>query len=414
MTTKGYDVKTKIGGLYNNFNEYAAPPGLAIADNVYVARKNIIGRRPGFDSCSTNLPTAKPQQLMVDNDYLYCHINNQLYSQQGDCAWTRLSGFTPTITNPMSIASDSSYLYFVDEILGVSGFRIRRIRFADGLTQTIGSLAGSLPFIIYGMFWDAGNLYLLRNFALQQFNVSTAVTTTLAGVVGTDGAVDGIGAAARFQNCQGIVGPLAGFFYIADTGNSAIRAYEIATGNVTTIAGALTIPGDVDNAVGTNARLLEPNGLCTDGTALYYKCDQKLKKTMLGGTNATTTVATGITSSSLVDTYTGLSTDGTYVYFPGRTSQVVKRIRISDGAIATLAGQLNVAGSANGLGTNAQFNGPMFSYRIGSLLYIGEQLNRTIRTLNTATGEAGLFAGRIGAAGLDDGYPLTSFSAPPP
>jgi sugar lactone lactonase YvrE len=71
------------------------------------------------------------------------------------------------------------------------------------------------------------------------------LVTTLAGTAGQSGAIDGTGAAARFNAPQGITIDAAGNLYVADTGNHTVRKVTQA-GAVTTIAGKAGESGSTD------------------------------------------------------------------------------------------------------------------------------------------------------------------------
>ena len=86
---------------------------------------------------------------------------------------------------------------------------------------------------------DGKNLYVTDSFnsTIRQIVIATGAVTTIAGTPGTPGSADGIGAAAGFNNPDGITTDGANL-YVADLNNNTIRKIVIATGAVTTIAGA--------------------------------------------------------------------------------------------------------------------------------------------------------------------------------
>ena len=57
---------------------------------------------------------------------------------------------------------------------------------------------------------------------------ATAKVTTLAGKAGSQGSVDGSGAAARFDGPSGIACDTAGNLYVADSGNDTIRKITVS------------------------------------------------------------------------------------------------------------------------------------------------------------------------------------------
>ena len=90
--------------------------------------------------------------------------------------------------------------------------------------------------------------------------------STLAGQPNSPGAVDAVGAAARFQFPAAVVADASGNLYIADTTNHAVRKVVVSTGAVTTVAGLLGTSGTADGA-GTLARFNQPQGLALDSAA---------------------------------------------------------------------------------------------------------------------------------------------------
>src|SRR5207237_1105765 len=70
-------------------------------------------------------------------------------------------------------------------------------------------------------------------------------------------------------------------------------------------------------------------------------------------------------------------------------------------AVTTLAGQS--AGSADGVGTSAQFNLPTRLWGDGTNLFIADQSNCNVRKLSIATGAVTTVAGLAGNCGAADG-----------
>jgi DNA-binding beta-propeller fold protein YncE len=107
-----------------------------------------------------------------------------------------------------------------------------------------------------------------NNHALRKMVLSTGDVTTLAGALGVPGFADGYASSARFA-IPVAVWANTGSVYVADLGNRTIRKFDKATGQVSTVAGkASESPSSVDG-VGTAARFIGPTGLWGDGTYLY-------------------------------------------------------------------------------------------------------------------------------------------------
>ncbi|MFD2012734.1 hypothetical protein ACFSHO_01380 [Acinetobacter vivianii] len=101
----------------------------------------------------------------------------------------------------------------------------------------------------------------------------SAVVTTLAGLAGESGDVDGNGATARFLLPSGITIDRNKNIYVADTRNSIIRKIS-PSGTVTTLAGLAGVKGSADGK-GDIARFYLPTGITVDSSGNLYVVDQK-------------------------------------------------------------------------------------------------------------------------------------------
>lgn len=140
-----------------------------------------------------------------------------------------------------------------------------------GSNDGTGSAAGfHLP---AGVALDAqGNLYVAdsANHTIRKVT-GAGVVTTLAGFAGVAGASDGQGAYARFNRPAGVAVDSSGNVYVADTGNSTVRRIT-AAGAVSTVAGLAGVTGLMDGA-GGNAWFHEPEGIAVDGSGTLYVAD---------------------------------------------------------------------------------------------------------------------------------------------
>jgi sugar lactone lactonase YvrE len=184
---------------------------------------------------------------------------------------TDATGAAARFNNPKGIAADSSGNVFV---VDSGNHTIRKITAAGVVTTFAGSagLTGStnatgtlarflLPSRITA---DAsGNLYVTDsgNQTIRKITAA-AVVTTLAGTAGVVGSVDGLGAAASFNNPKGITVDGSLNVYVSDSGNHTIRKITI-TGAVTTLAGTAGSLGSSDG-VGPAARFNNPNAIAMD------------------------------------------------------------------------------------------------------------------------------------------------------
>jgi sugar lactone lactonase YvrE len=97
---------------------------------------------------------------------------------------------------------------------------------------------------------------------------------TLAGVAGGAGWRDGDAAQALFRQPRGLA-VSGGTLFVADSGNHAIRAVDLSTGSVSTVAGAPaeTHAAELRNGRGADARFYLPSGLALDAAGNLYIAD---------------------------------------------------------------------------------------------------------------------------------------------
>jgi cysteine-rich repeat protein len=245
-------------------------------------------------------------------------------------------------------------------------------------------------------------------------NLGNDVTFFL-GQVGVPGLLDGFGAGARIDGI-GTLAADATHLWLADGGNNVIRRITVASAQITTIAGdiALGTAGDVDAAVGLNARFSGPGSITTDGITAWVgdSGNHKIKAiditdplfpvTTVAGSGAQNH-ADGIGLAAEFHDIRGLTYQGGYVYLLDGTAAVLRRFDPATGDVVTLAGQPYMTGSVDDYGGAALMVSPRYiaSDNSGNI-YIGDNQGFTIRVYNTTTTWLGTFAGN-GTKGYVDG-----------
>ncbi len=225
----------------------------------------------------------------------------------------------------------------------------------------------------------------------QQYAYSV---TTAAGAVGVAGSKDASGTSAHFRNPQGIAIGKNGIIYIADTSNHTIRA--LANGSVTTLAGLAGTVGPVDG-VGNLARFSSPMGLATDAAGVLYVADtgnNTVRKVASDGT--VTTLAgsagwmgavdgTGATARFFAPKALAVDASGN-IYVADTANQLIRKVTPS-GVVTTLAGLSGQAGMQDGTGTQAQFSSPA-GIAVGSdgNIYVADTGNSSVREVTPAGG----------------------------
>jgi len=109
------------------------------------------------------------------------------------------------------------------------------------------------------------------NHCIRRTDTVTSNVVTFAGSAGNAGSADGSRGAARFNSPTGLAVDAAGNVFVADSGNHTIRKIT-PDGTVSTIAGIAGLPGLVDG-VGANARFDTPAGLAFDALGNLYVAD---------------------------------------------------------------------------------------------------------------------------------------------
>jgi hypothetical protein len=142
-----------------------------------------------------------------------------------------------------------------------------------------------------------GNVYVADrgNSNIRKITPSAAVTT-LAGLAGSTGSADGTGTNARFNRPQGLSVDGSGNIYVADFFNGTIRKIT-STGVVTTLAGLAGAFGTVDGTA-SDARL-EPYDVAVDGAGnLYFP--EASSKTIRVGVPAPPVIGSPLTATAVI------------------------------------------------------------------------------------------------------------------
>lgn len=309
-------------------------------------------------------------------------------------AWVNLTNGLPA--NNQGIAVSSNYgLTTTMAGTGSTGS-------ADG-TGTAASF--NLPF---GVATDAsGNVYVAdqNNNKIRRISVG-GVVITLAGN-GSSGAADGIGTAATFNTPVGITADASGNIYVADMYNNKIRKIS-ASGVVSTLAGS-GIQGAADGT-GTAASFNNPAGVAVDASGNVYVADQynnTIRKitasgivTTLAGSGAQG-AADGTGIAATFNTPMGITVDASgNIYVADHNNHKIRKIT-ANGMVTTLAGS-GVQGAADGVGTAASFNTPIgITVDASGNVYVADQRNNKIRKI-TPDAEVTTLSGS-GAFGQTDG-----------
>src|SRR5438552_932703 len=276
----------------------------------------------------------------------------------------------------------------------------------------VGSTSVAVPAI-------AGRRYIVDTFnqAVRAFstrdtdpNNRAANVNTLAGKGGVRGLTDGTD--SRFAYPMGsALSPKGDQLFVADTFNNVVRAVDLRTGKVSTVAGKAGQAGyGGDGGVATNALLSYPTAVAVDQAGALFIADTyngRIRE-VVGG-RISTVAGTGrlgfsgeggpATSADLYLPY-GISVDGSTLSV---TDSVNHRIRkVAGNLITTVAGTGNQAYADGSAIAQAQFGRPWSTALDKGNLYVADFLNQRVRRVDLTAGTVSTMAGRSTAGLLGD------------
>ncbi|MEI6871718.1 MAG: autotransporter-associated beta strand repeat-containing protein, partial [Verrucomicrobiota bacterium] len=234
-----------------------------------------------------------------------------------------------------------------------------------------------------------GNLYVAEwnNCVIRKITPSGSVST-FAGAAGVSGTTDGPASSARFGNLWGIAIDAGGNLFVADTNNNTIRKIS-ATGMVSTLAG---VPGPVGyvDGVGTSAKFNYPEGLAVGASGIVYVADAAnhvIPAISTSGVVSTLAGSAGVVggndgtgSAARFNCPIGIAVDpaGNLVVADNAGSLV--RLVTPTGVVTTLGGAYLTSVVAEGVGTGARFKAPVgVAFDASGSIYLVDRASYTIR-----------------------------------
>src|SRR5438477_115552 len=261
---------------------------------------------------------------------------------------------------------------------------------------------------------SAGNVYVgdTFNHTIRKITPAGAVTT-VAGLAGNKGYVDGVGTAEapQFNSPIGLSADSAGNLYVSDNGNQTIRKVT-PEGVVTTVAGQVAVKGSA-NGTGTGASFNSPNGTAVDSAGNVFVADlanRTIRKIAPGGAVTTFAGSTGLQgtndgvgSTARFTAPMSIAVDNSNnLYVADQGGNTIRKIT-PGAAVTTLAGLGKIAGTNDGVGNAARFVGPEgVAVDSAGNVYVSDTGNDTIRKI-TPGGVVTTFAGTPGQIGSADG-----------
>ncbi len=268
---------------------------------------------------------------------------------------------------------------------------------------------------------DGSALYVADGPALRRMALDTNLVTTVAGVPYQPGYQDGAGDAVRFGSLIHSMAFSAdgSTLYIADRSNEVVRAFDVATGEVTSVAGAPYDDGagHVDG-IGAAARFSGLGGLVRGDGALYIAdtfnhCIRRLdplsgEVTTIAGMPGTGGTADGAGAAASFTLPQALAGDATHLYVVGFSASL-RRVRVSDALVETLLGvdgeNIPIDGERDRARLGVAFGPPLLDLTAGEagVLYYSDRDASSFRNIDLASLRVDTLAGARMPRGAVDG-----------
>ena len=235
-----------------------------------------------------------------------------------------------------------------------------------------------------------GNVYVADTVEHTVRKITAAgVVTTLAGMAGEYGSVDGPGSAARFVYPHGLAVDASGNVLVADFLSAQAYA-NVRTIRKITPGGEVTTPVQLWNAPGSLAHLPMPLGIAIDGagnifaaesySAVIWKIPPSGAASIIAGVvvNGGQSSIDGVGAAIRFQDPTSLALDTAgNIYLTDYNS--IRRLT-PDGVATTLAGVSGLRGSSDGVSSTARFDSPSgIAVDNAGRLYVADTDNHTIR-----------------------------------
>ena len=275
---------------------------------------------------------------------------------------------------------------------------------------------------------NRGDLFVADsgNNAIREINLASGVITTIAGA-GTAGysGDGGQATAATLKFPVDLILSTAGDLFIADTNNSAIRAVNLASGAITTVAGNGVQDFSGDGGQATAASLNCPQGVALDGSGhLFIADDGNFTTGVFNNRIREVNLSTGIiqtvagggpadnspAANAAIDLVSVTVDAAGNLYIPDPYAATVREVNVATGLVTTVAGNGGSGDGGNGGQATAAALGTPSSVALDNHgdLFIADSSNDVVREVNLPTGVITTVAG-VGAPGYSgDGGQATA------
>jgi cysteine-rich repeat protein len=349
------------------------------------------------DGNTANGDNCNPTCNLANDVTLYVGSPGNTGNQDGQGNQARIGGFG-------TLTVDNQYLYLGDSgnriirRIDVNSAQVTTIAGngnngdsdnANGLQASFGEV-GSIA-------TDGSKLWFTSNRKIKEVDLSGNFPVTTVAGSGAQGIVDGVGGNAEFDDQRGLT-YYNGLLYTVDGNGAVLRSFNPQNNEVLTLAG-LAYQTGVQDGVGANARFISPRYMTSDNSGMLYVADTNgyhIRAFNVATDEVTTFAgsgqqgyADGVGANASIHRPRGMASDGTSIYFVEFNQHTVRQGIIATQDVSTLAGQhcngnANCNGNySNGIGTAAQFDGPfsMAFHFPSNSLFVVDSANAVIRRI---------------------------------
>lgn len=214
---------------------------------------------------------------------------------------------------------------------------------------------------------------------------------------GEQGSQDGHALDASFNAPQGIA-LRADILFVADTNNHLIRAIDLGTGIVSTVAGTgeLGYPGQAGPA--GDVALNSPWALVAQDETLFIAnagshqilaldIDAGFVVPLVGNARESTTNGSFATAELAQPSGLALSDDGVLYFADSESSSIRSADLVAETTALVVGGQANLFefGDTDGQGSDARLQHPLGTALVGDILYVADTYNFKIKKVDVST-----------------------------
>jgi DNA-binding beta-propeller fold protein YncE len=235
---------------------------------------------------------------------------------------------------------------------------------------------------------------------VREIDLRARTVRTLAGAFASAGNTDGAFADARFGSPSGLALDEAnGRLFVSDSRFNTIRALDLRGSRVSTLAGDGAAAAASTDGMGATARFNGPARLCLLGSTLYVadSANRSLRAVDVTSGAVTTVAGSSANSAATVDgplamarfrSLSGLACDaaGRRVFVADSTAHTLRVVDLGAGTVQTLSGRDMMSGPADGALGETLFRGPrgLWLNAARTALYVADQSNHSVRRVDLA------------------------------